>query len=73
MAKRKKKKGQDTASPGSPAIYDDSKWRARSDYDTLCSAAEISRDSSRMKNAKAHAREQKVKAERIARLDGKIL
>jgi hypothetical protein len=72
MAKRKKKKGSEVAL-SSPSTYDDSKWRARSDYDTLCSAAEISRDGARMRNAKAHAREQKVKAERIARLDGKIL
>lgn len=74
MAKRKTKK----VSAGQPAVYDDSKWRAREDLSTLSRAEEIKQDGARMKAAQAEARKQMkalsgvaggAKAARRARLE----
>lgn len=49
MAKRKKGSGLGQAVP-----YDDSKWRAERDHNTLTQAAEITGDKSRMKAVRGH-------------------
>jgi hypothetical protein len=65
--KRKKSKAQPSL------MIEDRDWRARHDYETLCSASEISRDSARMRGVRSHAKEQREKAQRIQRLEGKLL
>ena len=66
--KRAKKK----SAPETGAKIDDD-WEARHAFDTLCRATEISSNSTLMKKVKEHARSQKERADRIARLDGKLL
>jgi hypothetical protein len=70
MAKKRKRKPD---MPAPARIAEDNEWRSRCDYDTLCQAQEISRDKGRLSGAKAHARKMKDRAERISRLEGKIL
>lgn len=70
MAKKRKRKA--TVSPEQPPISDD-KWRRRYDYEKLIDAAEVSRDPARMRGVRAHAKEQRERADRISRLQGKLL
>lgn len=64
-----KKKSTEVAA--TPKMDED--WEARHAFDTLLRAAEITSNSTLMKKVKAHARTHKERADRVARLEGKLL
>jgi len=66
MAKRRKSTGAD-----SPMAIDERKWRARSDCDTLKTAAEITGDRSRLAAAKREAAQQQRSLAKIGKLAGR--
>jgi hypothetical protein len=47
--------------------YDDSKWRAQSDADLLSRAQEVMADKKRLSAAKASAREQAARLEKVVK------
>jgi hypothetical protein len=71
MAKKKSKSPLEA--PPSTAMESKDDWEARSAFDTLIRAHEITSNSTLMKRVKAHAKAHKERADRVARLEGKLL
>ena len=72
MRKKKSKIQADAPVSVSTAGKEDD-WEARHAFDTLVRAHEISSNSSLMKRVKTHAKLHKERADRVARLEGKLL
>jgi hypothetical protein len=71
MAKKKSKSIAE-AMP-STAVESKDDGEARHAFDTLIRAHEITSNSTLMKRVKAHAKTHKERADRVARLEGKLL
>jgi hypothetical protein len=70
---KKKPKIQADATIASTGSKEPDDWEARHAFDTLIRAHEITSNTTLMKRVKQHAKQHKERADRVARLEGKLL